>query len=372
MQLCEQPEHLPPQQPLPFFMLRTASTSHTARTAIITISISKNHPNKRIHAEGRQPCHAALRDHDEHRFHSAAKLAPERRQSRHAGRVQQGKHQKHDGRERGKQRGQCGGVPAQKDRQRRDNALLGRKAGDQRSGNAPVAKAEGREHRRYPCADDGKQTVGAALADNVEAHVEVLQKPYDNGRRENDGERAADEVPRLFPHEQQNAFERRHAVVRKLHDKRHGLACERRFAEHLCRYYAHEHAENIQAGHDKAAVIREERRREHGIDRYLRRAAHKRNEQHRHLAVALGRERARCHDGRNRAAEADEHRNKAAARQADAAQQLIHDKRNARHVARVLQNCKEEEQHHDYRQKAQHAADAGEHAVNDKAVDDRV
>lgn len=119
-------------------------------------------------------------------------------------------------------------------------------------------------------------------------------------------------------------------------------------------------------------MIREERRREHGINGYLRRAAHKRDEQHGHFPITLGRERARCHDGRNRAAEADEHRNKAAARQADAAQQLIHDKRNARHVARVLQNCEEEEQHHDYRQKAQHAADAGKHAVNDKAVDNGV
>ena len=282
LQLCEQPEHLPPQQPLPFFMLRTASTSHTARTAIITSSISKNHPDKRIHAEGRQPCHTALRDHNEHRFHSAAKLAPERRQRRHTGRIQQAEHEKAHGRgqsEKAPQRGRaevCADI--HQNAERAYDGFLCHEACKECRCDAPVAKAEGREHRRYPCADDGKQTVGTALADNVEAHVEVLQKPYDDGRRENDGERAADEVPRLFPHEQQNAFERRHAVVRKLHDKRHGLACERRFAEHLCRYYAHKHAENIQAGHDKASVIREERRREHGINGYLRRAAHKRDE----------------------------------------------------------------------------------------------
>ena len=38
----------------------------------------------------------------------------------------------------------------------------------------------------------------------------------------------------------------------------------------------------------EAAVIREKRRSEHSVDRYLRRAAHKRDEQHSHFAVALG------------------------------------------------------------------------------------
>ncbi len=325
-----------------------------------------------VDGERSQPRHAALRDHDEHGFDPAAELAPERRQSGHAGRVQQAEneeaHRRGQRKERTERRAAEVCADAHENTERAYYGLLGHEAGDKRRRNAPVAEAEGCKYRGKPCSDDGKQTVSAPLSDDVEANIEVLQEPYDDSRSENDGERAADEIPCLFPHEQQHGLKRWHAVVWKLHDEGHGLAGERRFAQNLRRYYSHEHAKNIQAGHDEAAVIREKCRCEHSVDGYLRRAAHKRDEQHRHFAVALGGQRARCHDGRNGAAEAYEHRNKAAPRQSDAAQKLIHNKRNARHIARILQNGEEEKQHDDNRQKAQHAAHAGKNAVNYKAV----
>ena len=98
---------------------------------------------------------------------------------------------------------------------------------------------------------------------------------------------------------------------------------------------------------------------------------HKRREQYRHLPVTVGRQRARGHDGGHGAAEADQHRHDAAARQADLAQQLVHHKGHARHIAAVLQHGQEEEQHHDDRQEAQHAADARKYAVDHQRMHHR-
>ena len=78
----------------------------------------------------------------------------------------------------------------------------------------------------------------------------------------------------------------------------------------------------------------------------------------------LGRQRAGRHDSRHGAAKTDEHGHEAATRQAKAAQHLIHDKGHARHVARVLQNREEQEEHDDDRQEGEHAAHACEHAVD--------
>ena len=84
------------------------------------------HHSYTVYHKCHDPCNTALHQNDACCGAGTAQLTLDGSNRGHAGRVQQGKHQKHDGRERGKQRGQCGGVPAQKDRQRRDNALLGR------------------------------------------------------------------------------------------------------------------------------------------------------------------------------------------------------------------------------------------------------
>ena len=83
-------------------------------------------------------------------------------------------------------------------------------------------------------------------------------------------------------------------------------------------------------------------------------------------------DRARCHNGRHGAAEADEHGDDAAAGQADLTQRLVHHKCDARHVAGIFQNGEEEKQRHDDRQEHQHAAHARKNAVDDQAVYHRV
>ena len=78
----------------------------------------------------------------------------------------------------------------------------------------------------------------------------------------------------------------------------------------------------------------------------------------------LGWERTGRHDSRHGTAKTDEHGHEAAARQAKATQYLIHDKGNARHVARVFQNGEEQKEHNDNRQEGQHAAHTRKHAVD--------
>ncbi len=127
--------------------------------------------------------------------------------------------------------------------------------------------------------------------------------------------------------------------------------------------------QQIQPHHDEARILREERRCEQAVDGQLGRAAHERRQQDGHFPVPLAGQGAGGHHRRDGAAKADEHGHDAAARQADAPQQLVHHEGHAGHVAAVLHQGQEEEQRHDDGQKAQHAAHAGEDAADDQTVD---
>lgn len=52
----------------------------------------------------------------------------------------------------------------------------------------------------------------------------------------------------------------------------------------------------------------------------------------------------------------------------DAPQQLVHDKRHTRHIARVFQDRQEEKQRHNHGQETQNASHALENAVNGQAL----
>ena len=180
------------------------------------------------------------------------------------------------------------------------------------------------------------------------------------------------EVLGLLPHEHEDGLGAGQTVVGKLHHKRNCLG----LVDGLVRYERHEHADDdareVQAEHHEAALAREERRAEVAIDRELGGAAHERRERDGELAVALGRQRAGGHDGGHRAAKSHEHGHDGAAGQADLAQQLVHEERDARHVARVLQEREEEEHGHDDRRDGQHRADGVEDAADHEGVQHRV
>ena len=293
----------------------------------------------------------------------------------HTGGVKQGESEETDcGQRREEGREGSRGVDdrrADEDAQRTDHRLLGRKTGDEGGRDAPVGKAKGGEDRRDQAADGAEQAVRAVLND-VEAQVESLKEPDEDGCHEDNGEGLLQEVLRLIPHQHKDALGGREAVVGQLHDEGDGLAAVDSAAHDQRADDAHHHAANVQRDHHQRPVVREESHGEDRVDRDLGRAAHEGGEQDGHLAVALGREGAGGHDGRHRAAEADQHRNEATPGEADFAQQLIHDEGDAGHVAGVLENGQEEEEHHNDRQEAEHTAHAGENAVDDEAMYNRV
>ena len=272
-------------------------------------SAASHQPRDRIRGKRHDPRDRALQNHDADRLEPGIQLAADGGDGGHTRRIQQREHEKADGGARGEQR--RNGRAAEQHLQRADDGLLGDKAGDERRGAPPVAKAERPEDGRDELPDEREQAVGT-VGHDVQARVKALEEPNDDGRKENDRERALEEILCLLPEQQRHALESGHAVIRQLHDKRHGLAAEGRLVHDERREDADEDAEDIQAQHDERAVAREKRRGEKGVDRDLRRTAHIRREQDGHLPVAVGRDGARGHDGRHRAAEADEHRHDAA------------------------------------------------------------
>lgn len=86
----------------------------------------------------------------------------------------------------------------------------------------------------------------------------------------------------------------------------------------------------------------------------------------------LGGKRARCHDRGNAASESHDERHEAASRQAELAQELVHEECDACHVARILERRKQQEQHDDDGQKREDRAHAGKHAIANERDDERV
>ena len=80
------------------------------------------------------------------------------------------------------------------------------------------------------------------------------------------------------------------------------------------------------------------------VDRQLGGAAHKRCQKDRHFTVPFGRQGTACHNTRNRTAEADQHRNNAAAGKSNLTEQFIHNKSNSCHVTAVFQKRQEEKE----------------------------
>jgi len=74
------------------------------------------------------------------------------------------------------------------------------------------------------------------------------------------------------------------------------------------------------------------------IDGQARAAGHEGGHGDRHEAVAAVLQGARGHDGRDVAAEADDERHEALARQPYPAHESVHDEGGARHVARIFEH----------------------------------
>ena len=176
------------------------------------------------------------------------------------------------------------------------------------------------------------------------------------------------EVLRFFPQKLQGVARARQPVVRKFHHKRNRFALKHGLLVKEGDQNPDDDGQHVQADHNQRLVAGKERVDKKRVDRQLCGAAHERRQQNGHLAVTFARQGTRRHDGGNRASEADQQRDDAAAGQAEFSQKFVHDEGHPGNVAAVFQHGKEEEHRHDDRQKAQHASDALKDPVDDQAV----
>ena len=201
--------------------------------------------------------------------------------------------------------------------------------------------------------------------DQVEAGIERLEEPHDNGGKEDNCERLLHETLGLVPHEKRHAAPGRQAVVGQLHNEGHRLASRLGMLHEQGIQHAAHDTEDVEADHhERLHLAREACAHDKRVHRKLGTAAHERQQADGHHAVAVAGQRARRHDSRHGAAQADKHGHDAAARQAHAAQGAVHDEGHARHVPGILQDGKAREQRHDDGQERKDATHARAHAVD--------
>ena len=297
--------------------------------------------NKREH-----PCHNALECGDACGGARTAQFIFHCRDCCDTRRIQQNKGQEGGCRSGGQHAGQAA---AGQNGEGGNNCFLCREARNQCGSGAPVAEAERREDRREERAEHSENAVRRVCRD-IQARVKGLQEPDNDGCNKDNRKCTFQKIACLIPQQHADIARAGHAVIWQLHDERHRLTLEGGILEHERSQNADCHAADVQQDHRNSGIMREKCHGNDRIDRQLGRARHKRCQHDGHAAVALTRQRARRHDGGHRVAEADEHRDKGTAGQTDFAQQLVHDKRDTRHITAVFQNGEEEEQHDNGRQ----------------------
>ena len=160
----------------------------------------------------------------------------------------------------------------------------------------------------------------------------------------------------------------RHPVGRYFENEVAAAAFEVRETEQFGAEKHHEDAGEVDAKHHKRPIAGEKQTDEHDVNRQPRTARDERNGEDRENPFLLVGNRSRRHDRRHGAAETGDDRHDRLAVEPETGQELVHDDRDAGHVASAFEYGKQEEQNHDLRQEHQHPADAGEHAVDDQTL----
>ena len=204
---------------------------------------------------------------------------------------------------------------------------------------------------------------------HIETDIKVLQEPDDDGADEDDRECTLEEISGFIPHEAQDIFHTGHTVIRKLHDEGHRFPSEKSTLEEESGQDRHTDTEEIKPDHDERPISRKECRRKEGIDRYLGRAAHERDEHDGHASITLRGQRPRRHDSRYAAAKADKERHNAASGEAQLSEQPIHDEGDTGHIAPVFQKRQEEKQDGDHRHEGNNTADALKNSIHHQRAD---
>ena len=132
--------------------------------------------------------------------------------------------------------------------------------------------------------------------------------------------------------------------------------------------YSAEHHQPLQVQPAPHRAVGDEGGDDQRVHRDARRAGHQRRHHDGGQPVAPAVDDAGGHDAGNGAGEAGQQRDEGAPVQPGAAHDAVHQERRPRHVAEILQQQDEQEQHQDLRQEHQHRADAADQPVAHEAA----
>ena len=202
----------------------------------------------------------------------------------------------------------------------------------------------------------------------LQARVIITQEPDGSRGEEDDGTGLFHERLATL-HGAQVDVRRSGAVVgRQLHDKGRVAAAEEvRLAQHEA---TDDHRPEARAVGDGGRVgIPAQQGGYQRDDGDFGTAGHEGGEHHGHAAVFLVLDGAGGHDARHAAAHTHQQRDERFAGEADGAEDAVHHERHAGHVAAVLQQGEQQEEHRHLRQEAQHRSHTGYYAVADEGRD---
>ena len=162
----------------------------------------------------------------------------------------------------------------------------------------------------------------------------------------------------------QRALERRHPVGGELHDEGGHLAPEQGARQHLANQDGKDDSDQIDREDHGARPLGEKGAGQEDVDGEPGAAAHKGVDQDSEEAVALALQGPRGHDGRGIAPEAHDHRDEGLPVESDGVHHLVHEKRCAGHVSRVLEQGDAKEEDEDVREKDDDPAHPSDYTVD--------
>ena len=178
-------------------------------------------------------------------------------------------------------------------------------------------------------------------------------------------------------HAQQHCAQIGRLIRRQLQQKGRRIAAEQGALEQPSHRNGDERAEAIEGEQGQSLqaddptqqrVVWDKGPDEEHVHRQARRTAHQRCDQDGGKAVALIFNGAGGHDTRNGAGKTGQQGHEGRAGQPHAGQQPIHQQRGSGHVAAVFEQGNKKEQDGDLRQEDEHAANAGDEAIDDEAL----
>ena len=248
-----------------------------------------------------------------------------------------------------------------------NDILLGDETGYRSHCGLPVRPAERCEDPGDRVTDRGED--GVVHVDHAELtvlHTEGGCEPYRDGGQKDDGAGLLYEGRTTLIHGLQDVDRTWQVVCRKLHNERSRVTGE---PLRLLQYDTGEDdrgdAEEVSRWCDPGCTA-EYRTCEEGDDRELRGARDEGRGHDRHTTVTLVLDRSRCHDTRNAAAGADQHRDEGLTGETEATEDSIQDEGDTRHVSTALEEGEEEEQDEHLWQEAEHRTDTCDDTVEDE------